>query len=242
MIRGSGEEAQANRPASLAFVPLAATVIRPRSSPPVSVTSIPAARNGGAGDKAEVEDQLDLIFWQQERRHIPGEFRPLSAKQAARHLFRVAGIDRSPGRARRPERQTAKLQTRRRLLGAFLDEIEGKAAHFRSFSSSRTSRPLMMAPTGLITSWHTLEQRSAAKSKRSRAGAFIDHPFVRQSRLGPVIKIRAPELHGVACLKLLPQKSSLQAAGARLGSVPCVKAQFQFAKERLTNHYMSARF
>ena len=38
-----------------------------------------------------------------------------------------------------------------------------------SVSLSSISRPLTIAPTGLITSWHTLEHKSAAKS----SGAIV---------------------------------------------------------------------
>ncbi len=43
-----------------------------------------------------------------------------------------------------------------------------------SFSDSSTSRPLAMAPTGEITSWHTREQSRAARSRASRANSVID--------------------------------------------------------------------
>ena len=84
-----------------------------------------------AAIRQRFQDKLNLVLWHQNPGHSPGEFHPLAAKQAPRDLFRIAGVDRSPGRTRRSESQAAKLQTRRSLLGAFLDEIEGKAAHFR---------------------------------------------------------------------------------------------------------------
>src|SRR5262249_30651219 len=46
-----------------------------------------------------------------------------------------------------------------------------------SSSSSSTSRPLTMAPTGLITSWQTREQSSAARSRASSwKPAAIENP------------------------------------------------------------------
>jgi phage FluMu protein gp41 len=68
--------------------------------------------------------------------------RPLAAEEAARDLFRVASIDRGPGRTGSPESQAAKLQARRSLLGAFLDEIEGKAAHFRVILLVKDLKPI----------------------------------------------------------------------------------------------------
>ncbi len=42
-----------------------------------------------------------------------------------------------------------------------------------SLSSSSTSIPLTMAPTGLMTSWHTREHSSAARSRLSRSMAVV---------------------------------------------------------------------
>src|SRR3984893_10754999 len=42
--------------------------------------------------------------------------------------------------------------------------------------SSRTSRPLTMAPTGLMRSWHTREHNSAASSRASGAGPGDELP------------------------------------------------------------------
>ena len=65
-------------------------------------------------------------------------------------------------------------------VGAAVDTGDAEAALFLirstatsricgSFSSSRTSRPLTIAPTGPITSWQTREQSRAARSIGARA-------------------------------------------------------------------------
>src|SRR5664279_841204 len=106
-----------------------------------------------------------------------------------------------------------------------------------------------MAPTGLITSWQTLEQSSAARSRGSRANTVICHPSAK-------LNISRPRRPGVAflscmaCPKLLPHENPHAGGGAinrkLVFDEPLpVEAESgpQFANDKLTNpHALTCNF
>ena len=58
------------------------------------------------------------------------------------------------------------------VLALFLIRSSAKFLVSSSLSSSSTSRPLTIAPAGLIRSWQTREHSSAARSRASRLTAL----------------------------------------------------------------------
>ena len=75
-----------------------------------------------------------------------------------------------------PAAPKARRQNCRRAEATPVDFLMRSIAKPRmsgSFSDSSTSRPLAMAPTGEMTSWHTREQSRAARSRGSRVKAVI---------------------------------------------------------------------
>ena len=113
-------------------MPLAATVIHAVSSAPLSVTSMTPPR-GIAAAAIRHRFRISLTLFLGTR--SGGTFHSSSARSPPKRPRATAAaspvsIER-PGRTGGPESQPAKLQTRRSLPGAFLDEIERKAAHFR---------------------------------------------------------------------------------------------------------------
>ena len=79
---------------------------------------------------------------------------------------------RRPSRPRR--RPAARTAASPRPAAALLDEVEGELPSFpRLLSSSRTSRPLMIAPTGEMMSWQTRLHSSAARSSASSSTCSV---------------------------------------------------------------------
>src|SRR5215218_7365724 len=104
-----------------------------------------AARHRVDGEHHEVEEELHAVLGEQRPRGRPRESDLVVLEHPAGHVLRVA------------EACLALLRIR----------SKAKSRIEASFSSSRTSSPFTIAPTGEITSWHTREQRRAARSSES---------------------------------------------------------------------------
>ena len=140
---------------------------RPRPGPDRRVKRCRRAGWPPAGDQEHVQKQLHPVLRQQRRGKIPDELRLVVLEQAARHLFGIAEVDLGTGRAGRAEGDAAELQLGRGGRALFLIRSIANALVSSSLSSSITSRPLTIAPTGLIRSWQTREHSSAARSRAS---------------------------------------------------------------------------
>ena len=84
------------------------------------------------------------------------------------------------------------------VLALFLIRSSAKVLVSSSLSSSSTSRPLTIAPTGLIRSWQTREHSSAARSSASRA--IAGHGRVSAGRAGCQTNRRIAGRAGVRCV------------------------------------------
>ena len=116
---------------------------------------------------------------------LSSKFHPVLGQQRARQIPARSWSchppsDRaSPSRRRRCRSGRRQNQRRRRQGGRiaawpmpcprFLDQVHGEFGGLLVLPSSMTSRPFMMAPTGLIRSWQTREHSSAARSRPSRS-------------------------------------------------------------------------
>ena len=118
---------------------------------------------GARRDEAKVEQELNGV----PRRHPPR--RAPSQNCAPLAKMPLAAFSASPvsiNAPNEPAAPNARRQNWRRAeaeIELFLMSSMAMAAS-PSCSPSSTSRPLTIAPTGLITSWHTREQSSAARS------------------------------------------------------------------------------
>ena len=71
-----------------------------------------AARDRSSGNHEQIEQQLNLIFRQQNARHIPRKLRALIADKAACDTLCIARVDCSARRTGSAKSQTRELQAR----------------------------------------------------------------------------------------------------------------------------------
>ena len=88
-----------------------------------------AARDAGAGDDEQVQQQLDPILRHQQARAGPGKTELVVVHEALGHLLGVARVDGGAGRSRRAEGDARELQAGRGRLCALVDQVQREVAH-----------------------------------------------------------------------------------------------------------------
>src|SRR5262249_17999974 len=84
------------------------------------------------------------------------------------------------------------------VLALFLISSSAKFLVSSLLSSSSTSRPLTIAPAGLIRSWHTREHQSPARSSPSRLTAVGGD----EASAGRAAAVAVPDMQGVSGARL----------------------------------------
>ena len=175
---------RARRPAARRMLAAPAHWCRPRvilkpivsPSPIGSTVSLPPRGIACCGDHQHVEQQLDPVLRQQHARQIPGRAwscRPRESRAPPSRRRRVRSARRPSPPRRRRCRQNCSLAEA--VCALFWIRSSANSLVSSSLSSSSTSRPLTIAPTGLIRSWQTREHSSAARSRASRVTGGARH-------------------------------------------------------------------
>ena len=133
-------------------------------SPIGSTVSVPPRGIVCCAMTSMFSSSLTRFFGSNSARQVPGDLGLGVLDMAARHRLGIAEIDLGAGGTGGAEGQPAELQPGGSGLRALADQIEREIAVFRLGIVVQTSRPLTMAPTGLMRSWQTREHSSAASS------------------------------------------------------------------------------
>src|SRR5947209_1158428 len=161
-------------PATRALAPLASTVIAVSSPSPVTMTRITPPRGiAAAAMRQRLSASFTLFFGMRTRAACHSSL-VRSSTRSPRATCSASPVSiAAPAEPAAPKASRQNCSRAEAVRALFLMSSRANERISASCSSSSTSRPLTMAPTGEITSWQTREQRRAARSRESKANSVM---------------------------------------------------------------------